>query len=97
MVDADALVRDASREAERLRASGVITEQFERELDERFEAAAVRALRVPAIAERSARLRAIARRVVPPAARPAARVAARAGDRLLRAAYSVVESAARRG
>ncbi|HUY29572.1 MAG TPA: hypothetical protein VMV02_01090 [Acidimicrobiales bacterium] len=91
------LLRDAAREVERLRSSGLVPERFERELDARFEAAAVRALRVPAFAERSARLRALARRVVPRAARPAARAAARAGDRLLRGVYTRLESTVRRG
>lgn len=51
------------------------------ELDRRFEAAAIAALRVPALAERSAFLRQLGRRVVPEQLRPAARRAAGLVDR----------------
>lgn len=52
------------------------------ELDRRFEAAAVAALRVPALAERSAYLRRVGRRVVPERLRPVARRAAGVVDRV---------------
>ncbi|MDA8291274.1 MAG: hypothetical protein M0Z33_06285 [Actinomycetota bacterium] len=90
------ILREAASEAGRLRASGVVSAEFERELDSRFESAAVRALRVPAIAERSVRARSVARRVVPARARPAARRIARAGDRVLRAAFARIDVARRR-
>jgi hypothetical protein len=86
--DVDTLVRSAVDEAARLRAAGTVTPAFLSELDARFEQAAERALKLPAFAERSARLRRIARRVVPAPARPALR---RAGARLDRALRQVAE------
>ncbi|MCU1488754.1 MAG: hypothetical protein JWM85_159, partial [Acidimicrobiaceae bacterium] len=57
----------------------------------RFEAAATAALRVPALAERSARLRRVARRVVPARAKPFVRRLARLADRALRMGFERLE------
>lgn len=67
--------------ADRLRASKAWTGRDEAELDQRFEAAAVAALRVPALAERSAVLRRVGRQVIPARLRPMVRIAARSLDR----------------
>ena len=73
----------AEEEAERLRTCGAVPQGFEADLDRRFERAAEAALRVPAMAERAARLRRLGRRTVPPRLRPFAWRAVRAADRLL--------------
>ncbi len=86
----------AAAEARRLRSSGTVTEAFERDLDARFEEAAVRALRVPALAERSARLRRAAKRVVPDKARPPLRRLVRLGDQIVREVFALAESRRRR-
>ena len=90
------LARAATAEARRLRADGVVTAAFERDLDERFELAASRALRVPALAERSARLRRVAKGVVPERARPPLRRLVRVLDVLARRGFELVESKVRR-
>jgi len=87
-----AAVAAAEADARRLRAEGIVTDAYVQELDARFEAAAVRALRVPALGERSARLRRLAKRVVPKRARPLVRRAARRGDQAVRRAYELAES-----
>lgn len=56
-----------------------------------FEVAAVRALRVPALTERSARLRQVARLVVPERARPVLRRLASVVDALLRRGFELAE------
>ncbi len=71
-----------------VREAGQWTSVDDAELDRRFEAAAVAALRVPALAERSAFLRQVGRRVVPERLRPAARRAAGLVDRAGSAALS---------
>jgi hypothetical protein len=86
------IVAAAEADAARLRSEGTVGDSYERELDERFELAAVRALRVPAFAERSAVLRRAAKRVVPRRARPLARGLAHRGDRALRRAFELLES-----
>lgn len=75
------IARRGAERAGRLRADGAWSLADDAELDRRFEAAAVAALRVPAIAERSARLRRVGRRVVPERLRPAVRRAAGVLDR----------------
>lgn len=87
-----AVLGAAHAEAGRLRREGILTEAFCRELDARFEAAAVRALRVPAFSERSAKLRRAARRVVPSRARPPLRRLASMADRVLRRVFEIAES-----
>ena len=90
------LARGAAVEARRLRADGVLTAAFERDLDERFELAATRALRVPALAERSARLRRVAKGIVPEGARPPLRRLVRALDAVARRGFELAESRMRR-
>lgn len=87
----------AHAEAARLRSADIVSAAYESELDARFEAAARRALRVPTLAERSARLRRIAKRVVPASARPMARRGARLADRAVRDVFEFVESRLGRG
>jgi len=78
---ADRIAKAAAARAADLRAAGAWSIADEAELDRRFEVAAVAALRAPALAERSARLRRIGRRAVPQSLRPAARLAVRGIDR----------------
>lgn len=80
------IARRGAARAASLRASGTWTSADDAELDRRFEAAATAALRVPALAERSARLRRLGRRLVPTRLRPGAYRAARAVDRAVAAA-----------
>lgn len=77
---ADLARRGAARAAV-VRQAGQWSAAEEAELDRRFEMAAVAALRVPALAERSTFLRQVGRRVVPEHLRPAARRAAGMVDR----------------
>lgn len=91
----DSVRRAARADAARLRSEGIVTEQYERDLATRFESAAVKALRVPAFAERSALLRRLAKRFVPERARPGVKLVLRELDRALRAGFELVES--RRG
>jgi len=92
--DAPAIVLTAAHlEVARLERAGIVTPADEARLDARFEVAATAALRVPAFAERSAALRRLATRVVPPAARPPLRRGARLADRVLRRLYVGLESA----
>ncbi len=87
-----AVVAAAEADAARLRDEGIVSDAYAHELDVRFEAAAVRALRVPALGERSAVLRRFAKRVVPERARPFVRRAAFRGDRTFRRAFELAES-----
>lgn len=76
-----ALARRGAARAATVRQAGQWSAAEDAELDRRFEAAAVAALRVPALAERSTFLRQVGRRVVPEQLRPAARRAAGIVDR----------------
>lgn len=87
----------AEHQAAELRARGAWSDADDADLAARFEAAAQQALRVPALAERSATLRGLARRFVPPLARPLLRRAAFAGDELLRAVFERIERRVDRG
>lgn len=71
--DIDALTERATVDAERLRAEGIWSLADDVELDAAFGRAAVAALRAPVLAERSVRLRRIAKAVVPRALRPVLR------------------------
>jgi hypothetical protein len=73
-----------------------VDESYEAELARLFEVAAVRALRVPVLTERSARLRHVARLVVPERARPVLRRLASVVDALLRRAFELVEAVVER-
>lgn len=90
-LDLVALVRDAEAAAAALRETGGWSAADDAEMTERFEAAATQALRVPALEERAATLRRLARRVVPPSARPLAWRAVRHADALTRHLFALVE------
>jgi len=81
----------ARQRAEALSASGIFTPMDGADLDERFEAAAVKALRVPVLAERYAGLRATARKVIPEPVRPVVRRVVRVIDRVLRRGFEAGE------
>ncbi len=74
MHDADALsesiVADARRDVMELATEGRWNKEDEAELERRFERATYDALRAPRLAERSVRLRKIARRTIPRPWRP---------------------------
>lgn len=96
-LDLAGVVAAAERQAAALRAGGGWSDADDAELAARFETAAQQALRVPALAERSATLRSLARRFVPRAAKPLLRRVARAADQLVRAGFERVERRVDRG
>ncbi len=81
----DELLDRIAREADALVAAGAWSAARDAQLDAAFEAAATAALRVPRFAERSRRLRAVARVVVPARLRPAVKRVARLAERSARA------------
>ncbi|MGB9111608.1 MAG: hypothetical protein WCF24_02650 [Acidimicrobiales bacterium] len=66
----ESIVADARRDASALASEGRWRKEDEAELERRFERATYDALRAPRLAERSVRLRKIARHTVPRAWRP---------------------------
>lgn len=87
-IDLDALVARAQQRAEDLYASGGWSVAEDAALDARFAEAAADALRVPALAESATSLRQLARRVVPPAARPLVWRGVRLVDALVRELFA---------
>jgi hypothetical protein len=82
--------RRVQAEVDRVLAGGSWTLEHERALDARFERCAEQAMRVPAFAERSVRVRSVARRLIPKSLRPLVRAGAKRTERLVQTLHRLV-------
>lgn len=93
----DQLLVRAEAEVARLKREQSWTDTDDEVLNKAFEDATEAALRLPAIYERSTRMRRLARRFVPAALRPYCRRAALATDATLRRVATALERSKKRG